>query len=143
MGAINTGRITSTPLARVSVEGGDVLHALKSSDNGYQNFGEAYFSQIEYGAVKAWKRHINMTMNLIVPIGSILFVFVGDDGRRQEIIVGTCNYVRLTVPPKIWFGFKGLERPYNLLLNIADIEHDPTEVERRRMDEITFDWGRQ
>lgn len=39
-------------LKHIVVPKGDVYHALKSTDEGYVGFGEAYFSQIEAGAVK-------------------------------------------------------------------------------------------
>ena len=45
----------------ISVPGGDVLHAMKHVDLGYRGFGEAYFSCIDVGAIKAWKRHLKMT----------------------------------------------------------------------------------
>ena len=131
MDIVNLDHITRTPLRRISVSGGDVLHALKYSDYGYQGFGEAYFSIIEYGVVKAWKLHQKMILNLIVPFGDVRFVFISSDFKqRREECIGTSNYARLTVPPGIWFGFEGLASPVSLLLNIADIEHDPNELER-------------
>lgn len=143
MGAMSVKQIIVTPLKRVPVAGGDVLHAMKRSDPGFVDFGEAYFSQIEPGAVKAWKRHLRMTLNLVVPVGAVRFVFVDDKGETREEVVGLDRYVRLTVPPGIWFGFKGLVAPYSLLLNVADIPHDPAEIERKDLGEIMFDWGAQ
>ena len=137
MGVINLDQITVTPLNRISVVGGDVLHAIKMSDNGFRNFGEAYFSSVDYGAIKAWKMHTKMTLNLVVPIGNIQFVFISSDyTQRKEFVIGETNYVRLTVPPGIWFGFKGVSISQNLLLNIADIIHDPEEVIKISIDEF-------
>ena len=124
----------------IPVSGGDVFHAMKEIDDGYKGFGEAYFSMIEPGAVKAWKRHLKMTLNLVVPIGEVLFHFVDSDGGKKSLIIGPSNYLRLTVPPKIWFGFKGMGDNKSLLLNIADIAHDPGEVERKEVDEILVIW---
>ena len=53
----NIDGVLLTPLKVIDVPGGDVLHGMKSSDSGYLDFGEAYFSEVEPGAVKAWKRH--------------------------------------------------------------------------------------
>ena len=131
MDIVNLDHITITPLKRIPVLGGDVLHALKYSDYGYRGFGEAYFSIIEHGVVKAWKLHREMTLNLIVPVGEVRFVFISSDFKqRREECIGTSNYARLTVPPGIWFGFEGLASPSSMLLNISDIEHDPNELER-------------
>lgn len=133
--------ITVTKLARIKTEGGDVLHALKQSDAGFSGFGEVYFSNVNFGAVKAWKRHKRMTMNLVVPVGKVRFVFydVDLDSFKEELI-GEDNYVRLTVPPGIWFGFQGVSRAQNLVLNIASIPHDPTEAERCDITKFKFDW---
>lgn len=143
MGEVSVKQIIVTPLKRIPVVGGDVLHAMKSCDHGFVGFGEAYFSQIEQGAVKAWKRHMSMTLNLVVPVGAVQFVFVDDEGTAREEVVGSDRYVRLTVPPGIWFGFKGLAAPYSLLLNVADIPHDPAEIERKDIEVFMFDWEGQ
>ena len=140
MGTVNIDSIEVTPLKRISVAGGDVLHAMKCTDPGFVGFGEAYFSIIEKGVVKAWKRHLQMTLNLIVPLGSVRFVFVDGDGRLREEVIGENGYARLTVPPGIWFGFQGGSSSYSLLLNVADIPHTPDEVERKEINEIEFDW---
>jgi len=143
MGAMNVGKIIVTSLRRIPVAGGDVLHAVKCNDPGFVEFGEAYFSHIEQGAVKAWKRHLRMTLNLVVPVGAVQFVFMDDEGARREEVVGPDRYVRLTVPPGLWFGFKGLTSPYSLILNVADILHDPVEIERKEVGSFKFDWERQ
>ena len=40
-----------TKLNIISTSGGDVLHAMKNIDNGFVDFGEAYFSEIEFNKV--------------------------------------------------------------------------------------------
>jgi len=135
--------IISTDLSQIPAAGGDVFHAMKSTDLGYDGFGEAYFSWVDNKSVKAWKRHKNMTMNLIVPLGTIRFIFFETDlSAYQEKKIGTDNYVRLTVPPGIWFGFQGVGLSNNLLLNIANIPHDPEEVEEKPINFFSFDWNK-
>lgn len=141
MGAVSVNQILITPLKRIQVAGGDVLHGIKCSDPGYVDFGEVYFSIVEVGAIKAWKRHLRMTLNFVVPVGTVFFAFMDDKGVVREELVGQTNYVRLTIPPGIWFGFKGLFSPYSTLVNVADIPHDPTEIERRNLDEVSYNWA--
>ena len=140
MGRVSLNEICVTPLKRISVTGGDVLHAMKKSDTGYVNFGEAYFSLVEFGAIKAWKRHLQMTLNLVVPIGEVHFVLIDSVGLIREERIGEGHYARLTIPPGIWFGFQGVSKKIALLLNIADIEHSPDEVERKELSELEYDW---
>ena len=133
-----------TKLAIIETLGGGVMHAMKASSTGYAGFGEAYFSQVDKGAIKAWKRHKRMTLNLVVPVGEIRFVLFDDrevsNTQFQEIIISKDNYCRLTVPPMVWMGFQGLSESSAMLLNIADIEHDPDEVDRKEIEEIKFNW---
>ena len=131
-----------TPLKKIKTYGGDVMHALKSSDNGFHAFGEAYFSWINEGFIKAWKCHQIMTLNIIVPLGEIRFVFYLPDHKTNFRVedIGEMRYVRLTVPPGIWFGFKGKAAGKSLLLNIADIVHEPNEVLSKPKSEILYDW---
>ncbi len=134
-----------TKLDVIDTPGGNVMHGMKETSIGYSGFGEAYFSQVNESAIKAWKRHKNMTLNLIVPVGKIKFVLFDDRDesniRFQEIIISRDNYCRLTVPPMVWMGFQGLSSEESMLLNIANIEHDPGEVDRLEIDKINYDWS--
>lgn len=134
-------QVIVTTLQRISTSGGDVLKGLKSDEASYKGFGEAYFSWIKPGEVKAWKRHLNMTMNLLVPIGLIRFVF-HDPATESfcEVCIGESNYCRITVPPGIWFGFQGKINISSLLLNLASIIHNPEEVERTNKDNFDYSW---
>lgn len=135
-----------TKLDTIDALGGQVMHAMKESSVGYEGFGEAYFSQVDKGAIKAWKRHKKMTLNLLVPVGKIRFVLFDDreisKPQFQEVIISKDNYYRLTVPPMIWLGFQGLFSGPSLLLNIANIEHDPNEVDRREINKINYKWSK-
>lgn len=134
--------IVVTPLARIATVGGDVLHGVKQGDTGYAGFGEAYFSWVSGGAVKAWKRHTRMTMNVVVPVGAVRFVFcLGGAAEFRIEEIGVDRYVRITVPPGIWFGFKGLTDSQSLVLNIASIPHDPDEIERLAVLKIAYNWN--
>tara|TARA_Y100000589_G_scaffold19013_1_gene15790 strand:- start:801 stop:1217 length:417 start_codon:yes stop_codon:yes gene_type:complete len=120
---------------------GSIMHALKKSDIDFRGFGEVYFSQVKYKRIKAWKRHKKMTMNLFVPVGNVKFVFFNANKKEfQEYNIGTENYCRITVDPMIWFGFQGLNKGNNLVMNFANIEHDPDEVERINLLDLKYNW---
>lgn len=137
-----------TPLREIETPGGNVFHAMKAGESGYCGFGEAYFSTIEPGSIKPWKRHNRMTLNLIVPIGNIRFVVFDDRanspsrGMFTEVVLGRPDlYARLTVAPGLWMAFQGVTKETSWLLNIADLTHDPSESDRRPLDEIPYDWS--
>lgn len=132
-----------TPLRIIDTPGGDVMHAMKQSDPGCVGFGEAYFSQVAHGAIKAWKRHRKMTLNLVVPVGEVRFVLYDDQEDRQtfqELVLSPSNYCRLTVPPMVWVGFQGLSSKGSVVLNIANLEHDPLEADKQEINQIDYNW---
>ncbi len=135
-----------TPLKRIENPKGDIYHAMKASADGYAGFGEAYFSTVHCGDIKGWKKHTRMTLNLIVPVGSIRFVVYDDrdgsktKGQFSDIILSAKNYMRLTVAPDLWMAFRGIGPSENILLNIASIEHNPDEAINCELYEIDFRW---
>ena len=132
-------KIIIKPLKKINLEDGDVLHALKSSEDEFHGFKEAYFSTIKENKIKAWKRHLLMTMNLIIPVGKVQFNFYDNNKNLlKNTIVGEDNYCRITVPPMIWFGFKGLSSQTSYILNISNESHDPLEVEREPLSFLNF-----
>jgi dTDP-4-dehydrorhamnose 3,5-epimerase len=135
-----------SPLQKIDVVGGDVYHAMKQSDAGYEGFGEAYFSFVNPSAIKAWKQHTSMTLNLVVPVGKVRVVIVDQRegsptcGQFQEVTLSPDMYHRLTVPPMLWVGFQGLAGITSMMLNMANIEHSPEESNNKDVDEILFNW---
>jgi len=125
---------------------GDILRGLRSDENFFNGFGEAYFSKIKFNIIKGWKLHKEMTMNLIVPYGIVKFVFFDDrknsktKGNFCEHILSQENYCRLTVSPNIWFAFMGLDDEDSIVLNLSNILHNENEVEGRLIEDIPYDW---
>ena len=50
--------------------------------------------------------------------------------------------LRLSVPPYIWFGFKGMSRKESTILNLANIKHNPNEVLQCDKNKIKFNWSK-
>ena len=123
------------PLKIIEGPLGDVRHILKSGENQFIAFGEAYFSTVNFGAIKGWKKHTRMQSNIVIATGEVKFVLYDarensrDYGKTKEITLSPIHYQRLTIPSGIWFAFMGTGKEQNLLLNIASILHDPTECE--------------
>jgi dTDP-4-dehydrorhamnose 3,5-epimerase len=132
--------IVLTPLKQIEHPQGNIFHAMKISDDGYSGFGEAYFSTIKKGDIKGWKRHTEMVLNLIVPIGEIKFV-IYDESTKEffNIQLSRNNYQRLTIGPNLWVAFEGVNDT-NMLLNIANIEHNPSESISVELDSINYEW---
>ena len=130
-----TEGVSCTQLKRIQHPKGDIYHAIKKSDDVFAGFGEAYFTTIFAGDLKGWKKHKEMVMNLIVPVGGVTF-YIHDDntGITESITLQPEYYHRLTIQPGLWVAFKGLDYALNLVLNIASMEHDPTEAVNMPLD---------
>ena len=147
MDKVSIEGIVLTDLKTINHPQGDIYHAMKKSDKGFEGFGEAYFSTINKNEIKGWKKHLKMTMNIIVPVGVVTFVLFDDRENSNSVnnffsvTLSPSNYYRLTVPPGIWHAFKGHNHDLNLILDIADMEHKPDEIIRIDLDEISFNWS--
>ena len=146
MDEINIEGVILTPLKRIYHPKGSIYHGLKKSGVGFAGFGEAYFSEIKGGKVKGWNRHKKMILNLVVPMGEVTFVIYddieesGSKGFFFKVTLSQTNYQRLTVPPGLWLAFKGKSNDINLILNIADMEHDPDEIEKMDLDKFPYNF---
>ena len=123
-----------SPERQIPTVGGAVFHAIKQTSQGFTGFGEAYFSLVDAGSVREWKRHTRMTLNLVVPVGRIAFLLARRDGERWSdfhyAVLGPASYSRLTVSPHWYMTFVGLGPAQSILMNVADLAHDPEEAER-------------
>lgn len=130
--------VTLKPLKIIENPKGDIFHAMKSSEIGFTGFGEAYFSSIKKNLIKGWKKHTKMTLNLIVVVGEIKFV-IYDNQNFFSVNLSKNNYQRLTIGPNLWLGFQGID-DQNILLNLANIEHNPSESLNEDIGVFKYNW---
>lgn len=138
-----------TPLRRIPDERGAVFHMLRADSEGFEGFGEIYFSTVYPGVVKGWHLHHEMTLNYAVPVGMIKLVCFDDRsesptrGNVVELHIGELDYALVTIPPKVWNGFKGAGAGTALVANCSTTPHRADEIER--MDpfdnDIPYDWA--
>jgi len=138
--------VLQTPLKKIFNEKGNLFHVIRHFDNGFTGFGEVYISTVKYDVVKAWKMHYKMTSNFVVPVGQIKLVIFDDransptQGILNEFILSADDYYRLTIPPNLWYGFKGLNDGLNMLINVANIPHDPLEQKNELLGSLNYKW---
>jgi dTDP-4-dehydrorhamnose 3,5-epimerase len=137
-----------TPLRQILDERGKIMHMLRNDDPTFQQFGEIYFSCVHRGAIKAWHIHREMTLNYAVVFGKIKLVLYDDRpssptcGELMELFLGPDNYQRVTVPPLVWNGFKGIADE-SIVANCATLPHTPGEIDRLSPFDprIPYDWS--
>ena len=128
--------VTVTPLRQITDERGKIMHMLRADQPGFLGFGEIYFSAVWPGAIKGWHIHERMTLRYAVPQGHVKLVLFDERaesptrGEIMELFLGPDNYQLVTIPPRVWNGFKGYGTELAIVANCSDIPHDPTEIAR-------------
>lgn len=136
------------PLKQIGDERGKVMHMLRADSPLFRKFGEVYFSVVNPGVVKAWKRHLEMTQNFAVPVGMIRLVIYDNressstNKKIETLEIGENNYALVRIPPLLWYGFQGISSVPALIANCTDMPHNPDEVERLELSDkkIPYDW---
>ncbi|TAN45271.1 MAG: dTDP-4-dehydrorhamnose 3,5-epimerase [Nitrospirae bacterium] len=127
---------------------GKVMHMMRRDSPLFTAFGEVYFSVVNPGAVKAWKKHLRMTQHFAVPQGKIRLVVFDDRqgsstlGKVEVIETGEDAYSLIKIPPLVWYGFKGISETPALIANCTDIPHSAEEIERMSPSDkvIPYSW---
>ena len=149
MGELTIEGLKLTALREIADDRGGVLHMLRNDAIDFIGFGECYFSEVQPGAVKAWKKHTRQTQNISVPVGRMLFVIFDDRefsptrGKINTIQLGRPDaYYRIQIPKGLWYGFTCIGTIKAMLVNCADIPHDPKESETLTIDNppVAYDW---
>uniref|UniRef100_UPI0040481750 hypothetical protein n=1 Tax=Algoriphagus sp. TaxID=1872435 RepID=UPI0040481750 len=123
-----------TTLKQINDSRGAVLHMIRNDSEEFTTFGECYFSEIFPNSIKAWKKHTIQTQNIVVPIGRVKLVLFDDregsptEGKLMQMeLCRPDSYLRVTIPPQIWYGFKCTGETPALITNCVDIPHELNE----------------
>ena len=123
-------------LDKINTDKGSVYHIIKDPDF---KIKEVYLSSLGKKIVKGWKKHTEMTLNLVVIKGNVNFTII-KAGEKKQYVIGDNNYCRLVIPPKCWVCFEGLDCE-NTIINCADMVHDPGEVELKEFEGYEKDFS--
>lgn len=104
-----------TPLKIIPDERGCVRHFIRSDDPDFTVFGETYVTEVYKGKVKAFHGYTTKIIHYACVSGMVKLVLF--DSRAHSptfqdmdvLFVGDKNYVRVTIPPGVFNGFKGLK----------------------------------
>lgn len=139
------------PLKQFIDERGRVMHMMRADSPLFIKFGEIYFSIVNPGMIKAWKRHLKMTQHFAVPIGMVKLVLYDKrkdsttKGRIKVFKIGENNYCLIRIPPLLWYGFQGISSTPALIANCTDLAHDPMEAEQLEplTEQIPYHWDKK
>lgn len=136
------------PRAQIFDERGKIMKIALGSEGIVSKRGEVYASVTKPGVVKAWHLHRRMVLNYTVVVGELKVVLFdprhesSSYGVLEEYFLSPENFHSLRVPPGIWNGFKCISQSDAILINVASLEHDASEIDRLPFDstEIPYCW---
>lgn len=128
---------------------GRVMEILRRDDPHFVGFGQAYFSTIYPGVIKAWHAHERQTDALCVIKGMCQVAFFDDRpdsptrGRVHGHVTGEFAPSLVVIPPGIYHGFKALGATETLLVNLPSEPYDALapDEKRRPWDDPAIPWN--
>ncbi len=135
-----------TRLKVIKDDRGKVMHMLRNDSPVFKNFGEIYFSTINFNSVKAWHLHKEATLNYVCVKGKVKLVLYDDrknsstKGKIKEYDLSPEDYYLITIPPNIWNGFKGLDKEESIIANCLTLPHNEKEMVRKDPGDKNFNY---
>lgn len=133
-----------TPLKKIPDQRGCVRHFIRHDDEDFSRFGECYLTSVYKGVKKAWHGYPTKTIHYVVAKGMVQLALYdsrkgGGSFREMEtLFVGDDNYVRVTIPPGVFNGFKGLTDA--LIVVVASEPFSEKGIIRFPPDYFAYDW---
>jgi len=150
------GYIDGVQVKKLSVipdERGYLMEMLRSDDEIYTKFGQAYITAAYPGVVKGWHYHKIQADNFVVVSGMMKVVLFDDRidsrtrGEINEFFMGRQNPILLQIPPFVYHGFKCVSPEESIVLNIPTERYNYKEPDEYRLpphdNDIPYDWGRK
>jgi len=142
--------VVTKQLKQIADERGWLIEILRSDWEHFQKFGQVYVTAAYPQVVKAWHMHKKQTDNIACIKGMIKLVLYDDreksktKGEINEFAIGEKNLLMITVPPRVWHGFKTITEEYALIINIPTELYNYKEPDEHRLppntDKIPYDW---
>jgi dTDP-4-dehydrorhamnose 3,5-epimerase len=133
-------------------ERGRLMEMLRSDDDFFTKFGQAYMTTAYPGVVKGWHYHKIQADNMAVVKGMMKIVLY--DGRPDsktfkeinEFFVGEYNPILLQIPPFVYHGFKCITENEAICINIPTEAYNYENPDEYRLDphgsEIPYNWDK-
>jgi len=137
-------------LSPILDERGYLQECFRSDWPMFKKFGQAYITIAFPNIVKAWHSHNIQTDNLICIEGNAKLVLYDDrkdsptNGMINELFFGEKNSCLISVPPRVWHGFKAIGGKKIIVLNIPTELYNYDEPDEYRLPyntkKIEYDW---
>lgn len=138
------------PLRVVPDERGFLMEMLRSDDEVFEKFGQAYITTTYPGVVKGWHMHRVQDDNVVCVRGMIkLCLYDGRDGSPtkgevMEIFPGEQKPILVHIPHEIYHGWKCISEYQAYIVNMPTELYDYDQPDEHRVPydtpDIPYDW---
>ena len=144
--------VRTKPLRIIPDERGWLMEVLRSDDELFRQFGQAYVSATYPGVVKAWHYHKLQIDNFACVAGMVKLVMVDQrpdsptTGVVNEFFLGALNPTLVQVPNLVYHGWKCISLETALVLNVPTEPYrydDPDEFRVEPHGSLAYDWSRK
>ncbi len=134
-------------------ERGRIMEVLRTDDDLFVKFGQAYITTAYPGVVKAWHYH-KLQFDSFAVIHGMMKVVLYDSrpdsstkGEVNEFFMGEHNPMLVQIPLMVYHGFKCISSHEAIMLNCPTEPYNRTKPDEYRLDahtkEIPYDWSRK
>jgi dTDP-4-dehydrorhamnose 3,5-epimerase len=134
-------------------ERGRLMEILRSDDDLFVKFGQAYMTSAYPGVVKGWHYHKRQIDNFVVVKGMIKLVLYDpredspSKGEVNEFFLGEHNPTLIQIPELVCHGFKCISEEEAICINCPTEAYNYEKPDEYRIDpsgkEIPYDWERK
>jgi len=134
-------------------ERGRLMEMLRSDDDLFVQFGQAYVSCTYPGVVKGWHYHRKQIDTFICVQGMIKLVLYDsrDDsptrGRVEEFFLGVHNPTLVQVPNGVYHGWMCISEQESIVVNLPSELYNYSDPDEVRVDphdnDIPYEWARK
>ncbi|UCF68328.1 MAG: dTDP-4-dehydrorhamnose 3,5-epimerase family protein [Acidobacteriota bacterium] len=134
-------------------ERGRLVELFRRDDPATRDYGQIHVTTLYPGVVKAWHRHRRRADVIAVVAGMARLGLYDErqgsatEGELNQFFLGVHAPMRITIPPGVWFGFKGMGTDEAVIVVLTSQPFDPRDPDEDRLDplvnEIPFDWDRR
>ena len=141
------------PLEIIPDERGRLMEMLRSDDEIFTKFGQAYMTTAYPGVVKGWHYHKIQVDHFICVKGMMKVVLYDaredspSHGEINEFFMGDHNAILLRIPTWVYHGLKCISESEALMINLpTEVYHYDGPDEYRvpaHSPDIPYDWSRK
>jgi dTDP-4-dehydrorhamnose 3,5-epimerase len=145
------GGVRTKALRVIPDERGFLMEMLRSDDELFERFGQAYITAVYPGVVKGWHYHRKQTDHFVCVRGMAKVVLYDSredsptHGQVQEFFIGDRNPMLVKIPPLVMHGFKAVGNEMAMIINFPTELYDYRDPDEYRVawdsPDIPYDWS--